>query len=168
MGLIKNNDDLKAAYKNYTFFEQDFGLLHGSITENAGRKTILLIVSKTVPNEVKEKFKKFILATDQTISQIIYIGEGDTQSKSQTMASIKINQPINFQNLFNLLRRGGNDISEQDLNRLLDALRKDKLIYRLASEHYVLREAGLKRVPHGPSRLSSDIARALVLARRKW
>ncbi len=50
----------------------------------------------------------------------------------------------------------------------LDLLRKKGLVSRLEDGSYVLTEEALQIVPHGRYRSSSDIERALALAKRKW
>jgi hypothetical protein len=54
------------------------------------------------------------------------------------------------------------------LDRKLDTLRKRGRLIRLPDGKYSLTESALNTVPHGKSRGSSDIERALALGRRKW
>lgn len=54
------------------------------------------------------------------------------------------------------------------LTKELDKLRKHGLLIRQKDGGYVLTELGLKVAPHGTTRASSDIARALFLSRRRW
>lgn len=54
------------------------------------------------------------------------------------------------------------------LQKHLDKLRKLGKITRASSGTYALTDAGLQIVPHGRTRKSSDIQRALALGRKKW
>lgn len=58
--------------------------------------------------------------------------------------------------------------SSEWLNARIDLLRKKGLVLRKQDGGYVLSQEGLSTVPHGTSRSSSDVERALALGRAKW
>lgn len=87
----------------------------------------------------------------------------------EILRAIKIVAPVAVEELGKKLS-GGEDpsIDRKWLSARLDALRKKGLIHRTNSGWYLLTELALSLVPVSRTRKSSDVIRALHLARRKW
>ena len=84
------------------------------------------------------------------------------------LLSVKEIAPIN---LDGLQTKMGNDYfipSQKWLQTKLDGLRRNGFLIRQSDGTYVLTDMGLSVTPSGTTRSSSDITRALFLARRKW
>ncbi len=90
-------------------------------------------------------------------------------SDLEILRAIKIVAPVAMRDLRKELTSGGL-LSADDrwLNVRLDTLRKKNLVHRTAGGLYLLTEVALSLVPVSRTRNSSDVSRALHLARRKW
>jgi hypothetical protein len=60
------------------------------------------------------------------------------------------------------------EIDSRWLERKLDTLRRQGLAVRTPAGQFAVAERGLRLIPHGRNRSSSDIERVLLLARRQW
>jgi hypothetical protein len=98
--------------------------------------------------------------------------DGDSEdypSNPMIMRKLKVHAPVTTERLAEALRSAGLTISDlRSLQSKLDTLRKQGLLVRSNAGEYCLTELALGVVPHGKSRSSSDVERALALGRRKW
>jgi hypothetical protein len=95
--------------------------------------------------------------------------EEEPLSTAAILRTVKTLAPIKIAGLHESLANNGFTVPSLDwLNKKLDLLRKHGAVTRHKDGSYVLTETGLGLVPHGAYRNSSDIERALALARRKW
>ncbi|PZP40264.1 MAG: hypothetical protein DI585_01430 [Pseudomonas fluorescens] len=169
MGIIQSSQDINALYKAFFEISSDFKLLHG-ILVNAkdGKKHVHLLTEGNVTEEVRDRFRKFLIAADSEISLVNFLETDDRASKLKVMREIKIYQPITIEDLAMHLNARNIRLELAALKNMIDSLRKEGHIYRNSTGTYTLREAALKTVPHGPSKTSTDVARALELGKRKW
>ena len=87
----------------------------------------------------------------------------------EILRAIKIASPVAIDELSEKLSGGGAPMIDRKwLSARLDALRKKNLIHRTNGGKYLLTELALSLVPVNRTRKSSDVIRALHLARRKW
>lgn len=84
------------------------------------------------------------------------------------LRAVKINAPVRIEQLSNALSAEFGIPSVQWLASKLDLARKHGLVIRDQDEYFHLTESGLTTVPSGRGRNSSDVARALILSKRKW
>jgi hypothetical protein len=90
-------------------------------------------------------------------------------SKIVILRAVKASAPSTIDDIKRFLESNGFAVpSFPWLNGKLDVLRKNKMLIRQEDGSYVMTEIGLRFVPHGAFRSSSDIERALVLGRKKW
>lgn len=125
-------------------------------------------------NKGLEKLLTEILsASNIVVSDISFISpELELPSKIALLRLIKIHQPITRNQLMERLASYP-DIYDAWLKRILDQLRKENLIIWQASNIsqdgcYALTSLGLNIVPSGKNYYSSDVERALAIAKRKW
>lgn len=84
------------------------------------------------------------------------------------LLALKLHARVNLSDLGTYLRRDFYLPSDNWLSSKLDFLRKKGLMVRDHDGYFYLTENGLSVVPISRRRNSSDISRALLLAKRKW
>lgn len=116
---------------------------------------------------------EILSASSIVVDDISFITpELELPSKMVLLRQIKIHQPITKNQLVERLAAYP-DIYDGWLKRILDQLRKDNFIIWQKSNItrdgcYALTSLGLNIVPSGKNYYSSDIERALAIAKRKW
>ena len=130
--------------------------------------------NRDVSLQIREVINSILPPSGLEVGSIVFkVLELDLPSKMMLLRVIKVNQPITKKQLLGSLKQYP-DISDTWIKRILDQLRKDTLIIwqRQSSDDkngcYALTSTGLSIVPAGKSFHSSDIERALALAKRKW
>lgn len=82
---------------------------------------------------------------------------------------VKTVQPCTVEDIRSaLIRKGYPFLRDEWVQGKLDLLRKKEVIVRQKDGSYCLSQLGLMVTPHGTSRTSSDVERALALGRAKW
>ena len=100
---------------------------------------------------------------------VLYSDNSELPSNPMILRGLKTNSTTTAEALEERLRQ--RHVLIPDLRWLqtkLDTLRREGLVVRVRPGTYAMTEKGLGIVPHGRSRSSSDVERALALARRKW
>lgn len=104
-----------------------------------------------------------------TLGNIQWVGaKMDRPSTPALLRLIKKLQPVTASALSRFLKEDYESVDRKWLKRTLDNLRRRGLLYWQRPGNYALTESSLAVVPAGTLRSSSDIERALALARRKW
>jgi hypothetical protein len=133
-------------------------LREGALAEAAIRETI------------KDTVRTFLSLYQVTLGALNWDSEEkDPPSIAAILRVVKTLSPVNRSVIQDALV--GADFlvpSPEWLDHKLDLLRRRGMLLRKEDGAYVLTESGLVLVPHGAYRLSSDIERALALARKKW
>lgn len=112
---------------------------------------------------------EFLKFYDVTTFILLDRDNADTPTNPMIIRRLKVISPATTEELAESLSGAGVKIPNvRWLQSKLDALRKQGLVVRSKTGVYCLTELGLSVVPHGKNRNSSDIDRALALARRKW
>ncbi|GJL56649.1 MAG: hypothetical protein NPIRA02_37810 [Nitrospirales bacterium] len=120
--------------------------------------------------KIKEKIVEYLGLFDKNLKQLHWEGSlSEWPSKLAILRQIKILQPAKINELRSqLIRLGFPGITLTWLRKKLDLLRRQEMLLRLEDKSYALTGLGLKVVPHGKNRSSSDIERTLALGRRTW
>ena len=104
-----------------------------------------------------------------TLGNIQWVGaKMDRPSTPALLRLIKKLQPVTASALSGFLKEDYESVDHKWLKRTLDNLRRRGLLYWQRPGNYALTASSLTIVPAGTLRSSSDIERALALARRKW
>ncbi len=99
----------------------------------------------------------------------LYVDSSDLPTSPMILRRLKTNSPTTSESLAERLRKDRVMIPNLEwLQTKLDTLRRKGLIARAEDGTYAMTEEGLRIVPHGRSRSSSDIERALALSRKRW
>ena len=102
-------------------------------------------------------------------SQVTFKDGNALPSDIMILRRIKIHAPISREQLEDILVGAGTFLPHPRWLQLkLDSLRRKGDLIRSKTGQYSLTECALNAVPHGGSRSSSDVERALALGRRKW
>lgn len=130
--------------------------------------------SKIVSLSIKQGLSEILQESGLSIESIDFeVPELEVPSIMVLLRMIKINQPITKLKILEGLTEYS-DVDDRWLNRMLDKLRKASyLIWQRQSPDdkrgcYALTGKGLSIVPAGKHFHSSDVERALALAKRKW
>jgi len=115
-------------------------------------------------------FSTYLSAFGFTLGKIHRMGsDKDIPSAIAVLRGLKATSPALPETLSGFLEESGFVVPpERWVDAKLDWLRKQNLVLRRDDGCYVLTEPGLRVVPHGKGSSSSDVQRALALARRKW
>ncbi|MBN4054443.1 hypothetical protein JYT87_01905 [Nitrospira defluvii] len=169
----EDHDELEAGiYRilNRKFDEQIISLYISFSGEN--RVNVQMEVASSdinLRNNIVEHLRSVLKEANIFLNTISWM---TTQSELPTLAyllrKIKIHQPIEIQELSELLLESYSSISDKWLNRKLDQLRKKGFLLRKMNRSYVLSAMALNAIPAGTRHTSSDIERALALGKRKW
>lgn len=120
---------------------------------------------QAVSSVARELFQLFGLQNPE----VAYLGGVDYPTSLALLRAIKVSAPISKEALAHVLWGDKAAVGEVKwLQRKLDGLRKQGLIQRSKDGMYSLTSDGLVTAPHGKYRSSSDVERALLLARKKW
>lgn len=121
-------------------------------------------------SKANELVERFFELQDMHLKTIEWVGATvERPTLSILLRMVKTLAPVDISDIVNVLY--SQDywyIDEKQLRHQLDALRKKGFVVRQRSGKYVPTELALHAVPHGATRSSSDVDRALELGRRKW
>ena len=121
-------------------------------------------------SRVREGVAGYLKLAGLTLGAMRVVGhDKPTATLPTILSATKILQPVTTTDLHRHLEAKGFAVPPAPwLNRQLDVLRKKAFLLRRKDGRYVLSAAGLAAIPAGIGSGSSDIARALELARRRW
>lgn len=104
------------------------------------------------------------------IQEVSFIAEVEpTATIPMILRKLKLFAPQSIDGLAAIFAQDGINVPNQWLHSKLDTLRKQGLVvWANETGRYALTEQGVRLVPHGRNRKSSDIERALALGRLKW
>lgn len=130
----------------------------------------LSVVSSDKMKQLSRAISDYFKLYEMEIGHIDWGGmEKEPPSPVAILRAIKKAAPAPVHTIKRLLEDGGFSIpSASWIERKLDVLRKQNTVLRQENGSYVLTDIGLRSVPHGAYRSSSDIERALALGRKKW
>lgn len=118
---------------------------------------------------MSEVCKELLKVFEVESVSVSYTNSEELPSNSMILRLLKTHSPISVDLLEKKLKLEGMSIPDKQwLHRKLDTMRRNGLLVWLQDETYSLTELALSVVPHGNSRSSSDVSRALALGRRKW
>lgn len=119
---------------------------------------------------IKLKTIEYLKLFDTKLAQIHWSHiEKEQPSNPVILRAVKTTAPASVTEVQEIMEEKGFGVPSSDwLNGKLDLLRKNGMLIRQENGSYVLTDKGLRLVPHGNFRSSSDIERALALGRRKW
>jgi hypothetical protein len=158
---------------------RDFDIFISLTLTNLTGKSVAIIVNleennKGVSSDIEKFLDEILLDSGLSIESISFeIPELEIPSKMALLRIIKVHQPITRVQMLDGLK-DYSDADDRWLKRVLDKLRKDSLIIWQRQNRddkngcYALTGTGLSIVPAGKYFHSSDIERALALAKRKW
>jgi hypothetical protein len=133
-----------------------------------GKRNAVLFFDNTLTEEEKRGIKEFLRRFPE-IGNVSFPEKGQLPlTDLLVLREIKTYQPLDYDALLTKLKDLRVSFEEIDLKRMLDKLRKAKMIIRSHSGRYSVTERALSSIPHGNHRNSSDIQRLLDLGRRKW
>ena len=126
--------------------------------------------AEEVLEDIKELVEKFLDLQELHLGAIEWAGAtGERPSLPVLLRLVKTLAPVEVEDIGLSLRKQDRwYVDAKDIRHSLDALRKKGLVIRQKTGKYVPTEAALHVIPHGPTRNSSDVDRALELGRRKW
>lgn len=126
--------------------------------------------SGELPEGLRDAVVEHLAPSGMSLGDVYIIGaSGNSPTKAVILKEAKIRSPVSVKSLGAALVKAGFDVpGDRWLRGKLDLLRKDGLLLWRQDSTYVLSEKGLESVPLVRSRNGSDVARALVLARKKW
>lgn len=130
-----------------------------------------LTQSTVIPErEIRRRIADYFKVFGKTLKEVHFEGSfKESPSKMAILRQIKISEPVQINELKSqLVHLGFEGVSLSWLENKLDLLRKQEMLLRSKDRSYALTGLGLKIVPHGKYRTSSDIERVLALGRRKW
>ncbi len=152
------------------FPELSAKLLFSVMTGNAEnrKKNAILFFDSTATEEEKRCLQEFLRRLPE-IADVSFPKKGQLPlTDLLVLKEIKTYQPLDYDAVLAKLRDLRVSFEEIDLKRMLDKLRKAKMIIRSHSGKYIVTEYALSLIPHGNRRNSSDIQRLLELGKRKW
>lgn len=119
---------------------------------------------------LKSKVIEYLELFDKKLRFIHWSGEKkEKPSNPIILRAVKTAAPAEVAEIQKIIEMKGLFVpSSEWLNGKLDLLRKNDMLLRQQDKTYVLTHKGLRLVPHGNFKSSSDIERALALGRRKW
>lgn len=121
-------------------------------------------------NTIKNYLQAIFSYSNVNSVNIQWIGENDElPSLMQILIATKKLQPVIIEKYVSEFKEDYPHIHIKWLNRQLDKLIKKNLIVRNSiSKGYAVTGKGLDAIPTAANSMSSDIARALSLGKRKW
>ena len=168
---IENNNDLKlflkAAFPAVSETLSQSLILKKKAGDGSAIKKVMLFFEGSLASVQEQSIEEYIKQIDPSVSDIIFIGKKGLVTEAIVLRVIKIYQPIIVEEMALDIEKGGYLLDIQKLRNLVDLLRKKRFVYRLSDGKYALTEKGLKTVPHGNYRVSSDIIRALALGKKR-
>ena len=131
------------------------------------------IEAQGLDDELKAQISKYLAELTNgaklTLGNIQWVGaKMDRPSTPALLRLIKKLQPVTVSALSGSLQEDYESVDYKWLKRTLDNLRRKGWLYWQKPGSYTLTASSLAIVPAGTLRSSSDIARALALARRRW
>lgn len=119
---------------------------------------------------------EFLGLIGRSLGELCVLGaDAVLPSPPMLLKAVKVLQPVGLQAIAQAVRQAGfESASERWLRNQLDSLRRHKFLQFVRTEgdaadgEYVLTAAGLASIPSKLGKESSDIARALALARKRW
>ncbi len=125
-----------------------------------------------VQTAISEFFASYLEKSDFHLGNIMWTSSiAEPPGNIQLLRVLKIHQPISTKELLDKFKNNPS-VNEKWMKRTLDKLRKSGFVQWQKdvknNETYVLTGKGLMSVPAGKNRNSSDVERALALAKRKW
>ena len=123
-----------------------------------------------LPSDMEVVFSEYLKVFGLTLGKIHRPGlERELPSALAVLRALKATSPSPPEMVSEFLEGAGFLVPPKRwMDAKLDWLRKQQLILRRQDGCYVMTETGLRLVPHGKGSSSSDVQRALALARRKW
>jgi len=125
-------------------------------------------LSELLKADISDYLSELLLGVNLVLSDIQWVfASGDFPTIPAILRVIKVSQPVTLEELSNNLRESYK-VDKKWLLNTLDNLRKKQMLHWQKPGTYTLTGSSLAFVPAGARRSSSDIDRALALARRKW
>lgn len=124
-----------------------------------------------VREQIKIAAKDVLEPIRLSVGQIFFPNFAERKANAlDVLRSVKIGQPSTIEDLMSHLTTNGLGVDElKSVNRHLDLLRKSGLVlYSTTDKMWRITQQGLSQLPASKSSGSSDVARALALARRRW
>lgn len=172
---INNNEEftrfVRAAFDNLATLLVRAFFIPEKDHEGIERKKAYLIFSERINRQLCSDLEKYVRDVDSSVDSVSIVIAGTVLTESVVLKELKSAQPITTTLLDSVLREKGFEFEIRKLKNILDYLRKHEFVHYIHRDpegDFVLTERGLKTVPHGNFRSSSDIERALVLGRRTW
>jgi hypothetical protein len=123
-----------------------------------------------LPPDMEQALSEYLKVFSLTLGKIHRTGlDKEVPSLLALLRALKTTSPSLPETISGILEGAGFLVPPKRwMEAKLDWLRKQHLILRRKDGCYVMTESGLRVVPHGQGSSSSDVQRALALARRKW
>lgn len=124
---------------------------------------------KSLPEgDIGKLIQRFLQVFDVKESLLIFDSQS-LPSNLMILRKLKIESPATVSRLASTFGNEKHVVpSHSWLQTKLDTLRKQGFLVRSPGGEYSLTDAALRIIPHTLNRSSSDVQRALALARRKW
>jgi predicted transcriptional regulator len=168
---INSNDELtiftKAAFPDLSEKLVHSYLLKKKKNDGTELKIGMLFFSNALESSVQKSIGDYIKKIDSAIDEISFVFSSGPANESVVLRILKTKQPITVEDIAPEIEKSGYTTDIQRLKNIVDVLRKNGLVHRLNDGKYSLTEKGLRTVPHGNYRDSSDVERALALG-EKW
>lgn len=124
--------------------------------------------AKELSDEMKEAVAGFVGHFQLELLHFINASELNLPSETACIGTIRKKAPVTVPDISAELKRLGFEIpGEHWIEKILDRLRKRKLIHRKANGEFVMTVQGLKALGSRKNRRSPDVRRALDMARRE-
>jgi hypothetical protein len=123
-----------------------------------------------LPPDMEKAFSEYLRVFGLTLGKIHHTGfDKELPSPLAVLRALKATSPSLPEAISGILEGAGFLVPPKRwMDAKLDWLRKQHLVLRRNDGCYVMTESGLRVIPHGQGSSSSDVQRALALARRKW
>jgi hypothetical protein len=120
--------------------------------------------------DIRQTATEYLKLFNVDLAELHWTGlEKELPSRIVILKTVKASAPSSVDVIKGVLENEGFAVPSLSwLEGKLDVLRKRDMLLRQEDGSYVLTETGLRFVPHGAFRSSSDIERALALGRKKW